>query len=475
MITSMAGDLLSPEERANQLAETRRVSAPAEAAEGSIRIGRRFANPQSEFPQFSEILALVQERFVTLTSNGTKKAAELKKEDAYFALTGESIKGHYQVQPVDMARLVDLLRAYQFGYGALEDYMRIPDIEEIYYNRWDQGFFIVAGEKRKIDQVVFKDNEDLVNFVRKIATENDVTINTKNPNVDATLSDGSRLNSTLEPLAVDGADFVIRRHRDIPFTVESLIERETMTAELAAEIGEWINTGLNIIVCGGTGSGKTSLLNTLGNTYIPRDDRLLIVENRKELQIETEDYKYFQTREEATKPNPETDISMRHMIKQTLRKRPDRIFIGEVRGGEAFDALTAWNSGEEGSMCTIHANSAWECISKLEQLCGFSDARPSENSVRSLISEAVDIVIHLSREKRGSRRRIMEVIQVLHPRKHDYLDPATAEWVAQLRASGHIQPQREGANDILIAPLWIRARDGELTKVMDRVKLRGRD
>jgi Flp pilus assembly CpaF family ATPase len=470
--------LISPEERANRLAAARRGQELAVVEQddlAAIGMGKNFANPSAEFPEFDDILQAVSDRFVELTA--TVSPQELKSEQRYYQLVNEVVNTRWAglVRPVDLERLVTLLRAYQFGYGMLEDYMLLPDLEEIYFNRYDQGFFIIAGEKRRFSQQVFTSNNHLVNFVRKIATENDVSINSQKPNVDATLRDGSRLNATLEPLAVDGADFVIRRHRNNPFTIEEMLERQVMTPELAEKIGLWIQQGLNIVVSGGTSSGKTSLLNTLGNTFIPPEDRLIVVENRKELQIQTEDCKYFQTKEDATKPNEETDITVRDLIRQILRKRPDRIIVGEVRGGEAFDAMTAWNSGHDGSMCTIHANSAWECLSRLEQLCGFSAVRPSESSVRALISESVDIVIHMSRDRHSAQRQVVEVIQVLHPNKHDYMNPEVVSWVEELKENNLIQRQRPGADDIYIVPLYTRDNHGQLNKVVDRVPLRGRD
>ncbi len=468
-------DLISPEERANQLAESRRRQLDIPET-GAIGAGQSFANPEAEFPEFNEILNAVSERFVELTS-ATVSPDVLKGEERYYQLVNDVVNTRWAgvVRPVDLDRLVTLLRAYQFGYGALEDYMRLPDLEEIYFNRFDQGFFIIGGIKKRFSQKIFSSNDELVNFVRKIATENNVSINAQKPNVDATLRDGSRLNATLEPLAVDGADFVIRRHREKPFTIEEMIERGTLSTELAEQIGIWIQQGLNIVVSGGTSSGKTSLLNTLGNTYIPRDDRVLIVENRKELQISTEDCKYFQTKEDATKPNEETDITVRDLIRQILRKRPDRIIVGEVRGAEAFDAMTAWNSGHDGSMCTIHANSAWECVSRLEQLCGFSATRPSEGAVRSLISESVDIIIHMTRDRHSSRRQVVEIVQILHTHKHDYMNPKIKDWVDDLYEKNYITPQREGYKDIYIAPLYTQNADGELSKLLDRIPLRGRD
>jgi len=232
---------------------------------------------------------------------------------------------------------------------------------------------------------------------------------------------------------------------------------------------------MNIVVCGGTASGKTTLLNALGDRFIEDIERIIVIENRKELRIKTADIKYFQTRENPTKVDEEKDVTARDVIRYALRKRPKRIILGEIRGGEALDALTAWNSGHDGSLCTIHANSAWECVSKLAQLCGFSSARPSEASVRQLIAQSVDIIIYINEDSRTGRRSVEEVVQILHSRKHDYTDAKVDAWVKGLRESGYIQQERSGSDDILIAQLYDREpSSNQLRRIGATIPLRGR-
>lgn len=469
----MSKELLSPEEKANALATSRRADVSVQA---KVSTSEGFISPDAEFPAFFEILDEVSNRFVERTKAGAVSAEELKAEDKYYEfvnLTIDALWGR-EIPPVERPRLCELLRAYQFGYGALEDYMRMDEIEEIYFNRYDQGFYIVAGKKYRFDKQIFRSSKDLEGFVRKIATENEREINSQKPNLDATLKDGSRLNATLEPLAVDGPDFVIRLHRKKQFTMESLVASGLMPGEVSEMIRGWVLGGYNILVCGGTGSGKTTLLNAIGNTFIPRDDRVLVVENRKELQIETEDCKYYQTKEDPTKPNEETDVTVKDLVRQTLRKRPDRTIVGEIRGAEAFDAMTAWNSGSDGSLSTIHSNSAWECVSRLQQLCGFSAARPSEAAVRELISQSIDIIIHVTRQKNTSQRLVTEIIQVLHPLKYDYTNQEMVRFIDEMMSQQKIMQQREGFDDIWIAPLFRRGSDGVLAHLMNPVPLLNR-
>jgi len=447
----------------------------ARAEEGHIRKGGTFANPEQEFPLWPQIYQQVRDAFIERTTGTNAVSSDaLREPAAFYDFVNQVIQSNPQfsshIRPVDMERLVVLLRAYQFGYGALEDYMRISGLEEIYFNRYDQGFYIVSGDKRKIDQTIFADAGELQEFVRRIAIANDLEFNLQRANIDATLKDGSRLNATLPPLSVDGVDMVIRKHREIPFTIQQLIEGGTLTQQLATDLENWIHGGANFIVSGGTSSGKTSFLNTLGNTYIPRDDRVLILENRKELQIYTEDTKYFQTREDAMREGGENDVTMRDLIRFCLRKRPDRILVGEVRGSEAFHALTAWNSGHDGSFCTMHANSAMGALSKLEQLCGYA-GELGEESVRMLIADAVDIIIQVKRNKGHDRREVVEVVQVLHPYKADSMDGSVQRQVQDLRREGFIREMETG---IWTLRLYSRDAEGNLVKHFNLIPIEGK-
>ena len=364
-------------------------------------------------------------------------------------------------------RLVELLPVYQFGYGPLEDYMHIAGLEELYFNRYDQGFYIVRGEKKRIKDQLFADTGALVAFAQHVARENGLEINAEKPNLDATLKDGSRLNATLEPPAHDGPDLIIRRFRDIPLTIQRYVNTGMLTAELADDLREWVQVGFNIVVSGGTSSGKTSFLNTIGNAFIPRSDRVIVIESNKELQIATEDTKYFITREDATRENRSSDIGVKDLVRMSLRKRPDRIIVGEVRGGEAYYALVAWNSGHEGSFCTIHADNAASAIDKLEQLA-MENEKLSEEAVRKLISRAVYVVVQVEEIKGHGKRQVVEVVQVYHPRKYNRRLRGVVERVAKLEsdpASGAYQPS--AGSDLWLLPLY--ERDGTTSWLTQRL------
>lgn len=439
-----------------------------------IQTGLSFAKPAEQFPDWNEILAAVRQRFVEITTdaNAEKNAADkLKDQEPYMELVRRVLSENpqWRVGPADLGRLIRLLRAYQFGYGALEDYMELDGLEEIYFNSPDEGFYIVHGQKRKFKDQIFRDRAEMVEFVQRVANANNLQVNASQPNLDAQLDDGSRLNTTLDPIAYGSPDIVIRKHRDIPFTIEQLIDNGMITRELADDINIWMNSRFNVVVSGSTGSGKTSLLNTLGNSFLPKDDRVLILETNKELQFATEDTKYFQTLQDATRESGELDITIRDLVRYALRKRPDRIVVGEIRGQEAYHALRAWSTGHDGSLCTLHADSAPGALQQLEMMARSAGELDNE-SLRQLISQSVDIVIQVDRKRGGAKRAVREVIQVLHPYKFDYFDDAITAQVEQLRETKQL---RKLSPEVWILPIY-REVGGRLRKVNSIIPLAGR-
>jgi Flp pilus assembly CpaF family ATPase len=455
-----------------------RGSAPGvdeRAVDESIGEGRIFTRPAQEFAHWQEILDAVFAEFVERSSAFDSSAEAEKEPGRYFEMVNAvtTKNPQWQVQPIDLKRLVELLRVYQFGYGPLEEFMHIEGLEELYFNRFDQGFYIERGRKHRIREAVFENRQTLVDFVDHVARENGLSINAEKPNLDATLKDGSRLNATLEPLAVDGPDFVIRKFAELPFTIEDYIATGMLTKELAEDLRKWVLTGLNLVVSGGTSSGKTTLLNTIGNSFIPKSDRILVLENRKELQIYTEDTKYFQTREDATRENQDSDVGMKDIIRWCLRKRPDRIIVGEVRGGEAYYALVAWNSGHDGSFCTIHADNAASAIDKLEQLA-MEGGKLSEAAVTKQIARSVDIVIQVERIKGRGERHITEVAQVFHPRKYNRRLTDVAARVAALSEENAENGMYRFSHDLWLLPLYELDANNQLVKLNELIPIQGK-
>ena len=428
-------------------------------------------DPRDAFVNWEKILKDVQDEFIEQSSlHGDP--ARVREEEFFYNMSYRVISNNYpEVQPIEIPELIGLLRSNLFGYGVLESYMQIDGLEELYFNRYDQGFFIANGQKYRIQERVFYSAEDMRSFLERVATENGLEINLQRPILDAALSDGSRINASIEPIAVDGADFIIRKHREIPFTLENMLSSGVLTKELAEDLRSWVLGGLNIIVSGGTAPGKTSLLNMIGKSFIPSSDRVLVLENSKELQIRTEDCKYFQTREDPTNPgHKDNEITLEVLVRATLRKRPRRIIVGEIRGAEAYYALEAWNTGHEGSLCTVHANSGIEALARLESLASRA-GQVDAQGVRRLIGSSVDIIIQLQMDERG-KRTVREVVQVLHPYKYRTDDPLLVSRVEELQQGPYWQELRDGT---VALQLYQSAGRGQpAVKVNDLVPIIGR-
>jgi len=281
-------------------------------------------------------------------------------------------------------------------------------ITEIMINGPDIIFIEKDGKVFKTD-VRFENRQKLENVIQSIVSKVNRTVNEASPIVDARLKDGSRVNVVLPPVALNGPVMTIRKFPDRPMTIEQLIELDSITEEAAQVLKRMVVAKYNIFICGGTGSGKTTFLNALSN-FIPQDERIVTIEDSAELQIvNIENIVRMETRNVNTEGKGE--ISIRDLIKASLRMRPDRIIVGEVRGAEALDMLQAMNTGHDGSISTGHANSTKDMLSRLETmvLCG---AQLPLDAIRQQIASAIDILVHLSR-LRDKSRRVMEITEII--------------------------------------------------------------
>lgn len=294
------------------------------------------------------------------------------------------------------------------GFGILDTIMSDDSITEVMINGPDNVFIERKGKLTRLNRT-FESERKLEDIIQKIVGMAGREVHQSNPVCDTRLPDGSRVNVVLPPVALCGPTVTIRKFSKDPMTIEKLIEYGSLTREIADKLELLVKAKYNIFICGGTGSGKTTFLNALSN-YIPKDERVITIEDSAELQIKgIENLVRLETRNAtASKSN---EITIRDLIKSSLRMRPERIVVGEVRGGEALDMLQAMNTGHDGSLSTGHANSTQDMLSRLETMVLQGAAGLPLEAIRQQIASAVDIIIHLSR-LRDHSRKTMEICEV---------------------------------------------------------------
>ncbi|BCV23446.1 CpaF family protein [Gelria sp. Kuro-4] len=294
------------------------------------------------------------------------------------------------------------------GYGPITPLLNDPEISEIMVNGPHQ-VYVERNGMLELTDVFFRDNDHVMNIIDRIVSPLGRRIDESMPMVDARLPDGSRVNAIIPPLALNGSVITIRKFAQDPFTVEDLINFGTLTREMAAFLEACVKARLNIVVSGGTGSGKTTTLNVL-SSFIPPTERIITIEDAAELQLRQPHVITLESRP----PNIEGKgaITIRDLVRNALRMRPDRIIVGEVRGGEALDMLQAMNTGHDGSLTTGHANSPRDMLSRLETMVLMAGMELPVRAIREQISSAIDLIIQQSRLRDGSRR-ITHITEVL--------------------------------------------------------------
>jgi pilus assembly protein CpaF len=295
------------------------------------------------------------------------------------------------------------------GLGVLGQIITDSDITEVMINGYQDIFIEKNGQLRKLENH-FESRQELETIITKFVSQAGRVVNESEPIVDTHLSDGSRVNVVMPPVALNGPIVTIRRFPKEAMTVRKLIEYGSITPEVAEFLALLVRARYNIFVSGGTGSGKTTFLNALSN-FIPSDERIITIEDSAELQIKNiTNLVRLETRNAG--PDGSGAITIKDLIKSALRMRPDRIVVGEVRGAEALDMLQAMNTGHDGSLSTGHANSTYDMLSRLETMVLQGAAGLPLEAIRQQIGSAVDIVIHLSR-LRDKSRRTMEIVEIL--------------------------------------------------------------
>jgi len=301
---------------------------------------------------------------------------------------------------VERDRLVNDVQHELFGLGPLEPLLADPTISDILVNAHGK-IYVERRGKLEVTDVAFKDDEHLMRVIERIVSSVGRRIDESSPMVDARLKDGSRVNAIIPPLSIDGPVLSIRRFGAEPLRMNSLIDNKALTKDIADMLEMCVNARLNVLISGGTGAGKTTLLNAL-SAYIPENERIVTIEDSAELQLQQPHVVRLETRP----PNIEGkgEVTQRDLVRNALRMRPDRIVIGEVRGGEAIDMLQAMNTGHDGSLTTIHANTPRDALARIETMIQMTGMRLSDRAMRQQIASALDLVLQVARLSDGSRR-----------------------------------------------------------------------
>ena len=383
------------------------VSTSASPAEGGVR---RTDDPRTllKLRIHAELIrAMDLKKGLTDTGGDTEKekALRLKTQQTISQILDREARGAARE---DRNQIIKEVLEEALGLGPLEDLLADDSVSEIMVNGRDNIFVEKSGRVQKTT-VTFTSNQQLRNVIERIVTPLGRRIDEKTPYVDARLKDGSRVNAIIEPLSIDGPAVTIRKFAKRAITPKDYVEWGTMTQSMVDFLRICVENGLNVIVSGGTGSGKTTLLNVL-SSFIPATERIITVEDAAELQLK----QVHVVRLESRPSNMEGTgaVTIRDLVRNTLRMRPDRIVVGECRGGEALDMLQAMNTGHDGSMTTVHANSPREAIGRLETLVMMAGMELPARAIREQISGAVDLIIQISRLSDGSRK-IISITEVV--------------------------------------------------------------
>lgn len=319
-----------------------------------------------------------------------------------------SLEG-YDLTNLERSHIFHLIDDEINGYGPLSELLKDKNITEIMVNGPKDVYIEIGGKLIKDDSVSFINGEHIVRTVQRLIQPLGRTIDVNNPMIDSRLEDGSRINAIIPPLSVTGPVVTIRKFASNMSYIEDLIRNGTLTSEMANFLECAVKGKLNIIVAGGSGSGKTTLLNVLSG-FILQDERIITIEDAAELRLEHEHLISLETR--VSNYEKEGEVTIRDLVINALRMRPDRIIVGEVRGKEAFDMMQAMNTGHEGSMTTLHANGALDALNRLETMVLMVGMELPVQAIREYIASAIDLVIHTERLSDG-KRKIISINEVV--------------------------------------------------------------
>ena len=307
----------------------------------------------------------------------------------------------YDLTNLERSHLYNLIDNEINGYGPLTELLKDKNVTEIMVNSPEDIYIEIDGQLIKDDGVSFINDEHIVRTIQRLIEPLGRTIDAANPMVDSRLLDGSRINAVIPPLSTKGPVITIRKFKESMNNIEDLIRIGTLTPDMARFLEAAVKGKLNIIVCGGTGSGKTTLLNIL-SSFISHDERIITIEDAAELKLEQKHVISLETR--TTNYESKGEVTIRDLVINSLRMRPDRIIVGEVRGKEAFDMLQAMNTGHDGSLTTLHANGCEDALNRLETMILMAGMEIPVKAIREYIESAIDLVVNIERMSDGKRK-----------------------------------------------------------------------
>jgi len=367
-----------------------------------------FQNPETKkaLPEeYFELKTKIHDRLLDVMDLSLLERLEREEVRPHIGALVERILRQEKDVPLNAPERERLLKEIQnevLGLGPLEPFLQDPSVSDILVNTYKQIYVERFGKIEPTDSR-FKDDNHLRKIIDKIVSSVGRRIDESSPMVDARLEDGSRVNAIIPPLAIDGPMLSIRRFSADPLELADLIKFSTLTPEIGEILQGIVKARLNVLISGGTGSGKTTTLNVLSR-FIPANERVVTIEDTAELQLKQEHVVRLETRP----PNIEGkgEVTQRDLVRNSLRMRPDRIIVGEVRGSEAFDMLQAMNTGHDGSLTTIHANSPRDALIRVETMVAMANLEIPTEFLRRYVSSALDIVLHQARLADGSRKLI---------------------------------------------------------------------
>ncbi len=437
-------------------------------------VGPSAATPQStsSFDPYAELKARIHHQCIA------KLGPEMFKNDGadlsdqvYRAVTEELALDRTPLTREERREIVRQLTDDILGYGPIEPLLRDDSVTEVMVNAYDR-VYVERNGKLERSEIRFVDDSHVMRIVDKIVSQIGRRVDEASPMVDARLPDGSRVNAIIPPLALNGPTLTIRKFSRDPYTVNDLINFGTLTARSAQFLAACVKGKLNILISGGTGTGKTTTLNAM-SAFIPGDERIVTIEDAAELQLQQEHVITLESRPSNIEGSGE--IKIRELVRNALRMRPDRIIVGEVRGAETLDMLQAMNTGHEGSLTTIHANAPRDALSRLETLVMTAGVELPHRAIREQIASAFDLLVQIQRLVDGSRRvtHISEVlgmeadvvtlqdIFVAAPPQEDEAYSGAHRLLSPLRATG-LTPhffEKLAANNVVLPPTFFSGDD----------------